>query len=120
MELRPKSRRDPGKGRQQKVRKKKGGKVVKITKEGRGKERLKKRDVEDDKGRQGTLVQFRKEKGREERRREEKRREVKGEKKEEEKKEEEKKKDEKKEEEKMRRKKKKRKKIRRKKKRRKR
>ena len=70
MELRPKSRRDPGKGRQQKVRKKKGGKVVKITKQGRGKERLKKRDVEDDKGRQGTLVKFRKEKGREEERRE--------------------------------------------------
>ena len=36
VELRPKSRRDPEKGRQEKIRKKKGGKVVKITKEGRG------------------------------------------------------------------------------------
>ena len=70
MELRPKSRRDPGKGRQQKVRKKKGGKVVKITKEERGNERLTKRDVEDDKGRQGTQVKFRKERRREEERRE--------------------------------------------------
>ena len=75
MELRPKSRRDPEKGRQEKIRKKKGGKVVKITKEERGKGRLKRRNVEDDKGRQGTLVKFRKE-----RRREEKRREVKEEK----------------------------------------
>ena len=70
MELRPKSRRDPKKGRQEKIRKKKGGKVVKITKEERGKGRLRKRDVEDDKGRQGTQVKFRKEKGIEERRRE--------------------------------------------------
>ena len=80
MELRPKSRRDPGKGRQQKSRKKIGGKVVKITKGGRGKERLKRRNVEDDKGRQRTLVKFRKEKRRKEKRREVKRREVKEEK----------------------------------------
>ena len=43
---------------------------MKITKEERGKGRLRKRDVEDDKGRQGTQVKFRKEKRREERRRE--------------------------------------------------
>ena len=80
MELRPKSRRDPGKGRQQQSRKKKGVKVVKITKGGRGRGRLKRRDVEDDKGRQRTLVKFRKEKRSKEKRREVKRREVKEEK----------------------------------------
>ena len=72
MELRPKSRRDPGKGRQQKIRKKKGGKVVKITKGGRGKERLKRRDVGDDKGRQGTQVRKERREKKKEKKKEEK------------------------------------------------